>query len=196
MKRRALLRTGGTLAGTLGLTGCLGSGLLKTRAVGVPPIPEDRPDGVYIPSHVEGMAMSGTATQGDYAFGLMYSYAHRFWNVNGDTVSLTDIGPKDDVHLMASVWDPQTKTVLPDTGLSAEIYRAGTLVSQEAIYPMLSQPMGFHYGSNFQLNGDGTYRVKLSVGALPTRRSGAFVRRFTEPTTVEIEFEYSEQAKN
>lgn len=193
MNRRALLRAGAALIGSAALAGC--TGLFETRPIGIPPIPEDRPDAIYIPSHVEGMKMSGMATQGDYAFGLMYSYAHRFWNINGDSVSLTEIADEDDVHLMASVWDPETMTVLPDTGLSAEIYQGDSLVTQEAIYPMLSQPMGFHYGSNFGLNGDGEYTVKLSVDAMSTRRSGAFQDRFSEPTTVEIPFEYSQQAK-
>jgi hypothetical protein len=193
MKRRALLRAG-ALAGSLSLAGC--SSLIETRTVGVPPIPENRPDGIYHPSHVEGMAMAGTATSGDYAVGLFYSYPHRFWNVNGDDTSLTDIESDDAVHLMASVWDPETETVLPETGLSLEIGRDGSLVSQEAIYPMLSQPMGFHYGANFGLEGDGTYTVRLSVGAVSTRRTGAFVDRFDEPATVEIPFEYSEAAKN
>ncbi|WP_251330325.1 iron transporter [Haloplanus pelagicus] len=193
MKRRELLRTGVALSGALALAGC--SSLVETRAVGVPPVPEDRPDGVYYPSHVEGMSMAGRATSGDYAAGLMYSYPHRFWNVTGESVSLTDIESDDAVHLMASIWDPKTRTILPDTGLSAEIYRDGSLVSQEAIYPMLSQPMGFHYGANFGLEGDGTYEVRLSIGAMATRRTGAFAGRFTDPATVTIPFEYSQSAK-
>ncbi|MFB6102432.1 MAG: iron transporter [Haloplanus sp.] len=194
MKRRGLLRAGAALAGSLSLAGC--SSLVETRAVGVPPVPEGRPDGIYYPSHVEGMEVVGTASSGDYAVGLMYSYPHRFWNVTGDSVSLTEIEGDDAVHLMASVWDRETKTILPDTGLSVEIYRDGSLVSQEAIYPMLSQPMGFHYGANFGLEGDGRYTVRLHVGAMATRRTGTFAGRFTDPTTVEIPLDYSEAAKN
>ncbi|WP_246989614.1 iron transporter [Halorientalis marina] len=197
MNRRTILRSGGVVVGSLGLAGC--TGLLETeqRPTGrIPPIPENRPDGVYIPSHVEGMDMSGMASEGDYKFGLMYSYAHRFWNVNADSVSLTEIEEGDDVHLMTVVWDPETNTVLPDTGLSVEISDDTGLVSEEAIYPMLSQPMGFHYGANFGLNGEKTYTVKLSVGAMSTRRTGAFADRFAEPATVEVPFEYSESAKN
>jgi hypothetical protein len=193
MHRRAFLRTGVAATGAMALPGC--AGLLETRAIGVPPIPEDRPDGIYVPSHVEGMAMIGTAERGDYAFGLLYSYPHRFWTVTGDDVSLTEIDDDDAVHLMASVWDVETGTVLPDTGLATTIYRDGSLVSQEAIYPMLSQPMGFHYGANFPLSGDGRYTVELSVGAMSTRRTGTFADRFDEPATVEIPFEYSEAAK-
>ncbi|WP_338739616.1 iron transporter [Haloplanus salilacus] len=192
MERRDLLRAGGVMAAA-SMAGC--SGLVETQAGNVPPVLEDRPDGVYHPTHVEGMDVVDTATGGDYAVGLFYSYPHRFWNVNGDDVSITEIDRDDAVHLMASVWDRETETVLPDTGLSAEIYRDGSLVSQEAIYPMLSQPMGFHYGANFGLDGDGTYDVRLSVGAMATRRTGAFEGRFTDPATVEVPFEYSESAK-
>jgi len=193
MNRRTLLRAGVALAGSVALPGC--GGLLESRSVRAPPVPEDRPDGVYVPGHVEGMKMVGTAATDEYAFGLTYSYAHRFWNVNGAEISLTEIAEGDDVHLMAGVWDPETATVLPDTGLTAEIYRDGSLVSQEVIYPMLSQPMGFHYGANFGLDGDGEYTVGLSVGAMSTRRTGAFRGRFSEPATVDITVPYSQADK-
>ncbi len=193
MNRRTFLRTGAGL-GALSLAGC--AGLLETRSTGSAQVPEDRPDGVYVPGHVEGMEMVGTGEQGDFAAGLMYSYAHRFWTVTGDTVERTSLGNGDDVHLMASVWDPETRTVLPETGLSVEVRQDGSLVSEEVIYPMLSQPMGFHYGANFGLDGDGGYTVGLSVGGVSTRRTGAFQGRFGEPTTVDIGFEYSQSARD
>ncbi len=194
MQRRSFLRSSGAVAATVAVAGC--SGAFETGSIGNPPVVDNRPDGIYIPSHIEGMEMSGMTTQGDYKFGLMYSYAHRFWNVTGDSVNRTAIAEDDDVHLMASVWDPDTKTVLPDTGLSVAIYQDDSLVSQETIYPMLSQPMGFHYGANFGLDGDGEYTVELSVGAMATRRTNSFRDRFAEPVTAEIPFEYSEQAKS
>ena len=147
----------------------------------------------------EGMSMNGSASGGseasNYAFGLMYSYPHRFWTVNGDETQKVSIEQEDAIHLMASVWEPKTRTVLPDTGLSVEITQDGDLVSEEAIYPMLSQAMGFHYGANFGLEGEGTYTVTLSVGGMSTRRTGAFVGMFSAPASVAIEFEYSQQAK-
>ena len=193
MNRRTFLRAGAGL-GALSLAGC--AGLLETRSTGNAPVPENRPDGVYVPGHVEGTEMVGTGQRGDFAAGLMYSYAHRFWTVTGDTVERTSIADGDDVHLMASIWDPETQTVLPETGLSVEIRQDGSLVSEEVIYPMLSQPMGFHYGANFGLDGDGTYTVRLSVGGVSTRRTGAFQGRFGEPTTVDIGFEYSQSARD
>jgi hypothetical protein len=196
MDRRAFLASGAAL-GSAALAGC---GILSTEpsSTGIPPVLEDRPDGVYIPTHVEGMEMIGTAEAGDYAFALMYSYAHRFWNVNGTSTQFTEIDDGDAVHLMASVWDPETGTVLPETGLSIEVTRDGDVVSQEVIYPMLSQPMGFHYGANFGLDdgAEGTYTVDLSVGGMSTRRTGGFQGTFGDPATATIDFEYSESEKN
>lgn len=194
MDRRTFLEAGLGVATATSLAGCAGQ--LTSRSPRAPAIVENRPNGIYLPGHVEGMQMVGTTEQGDYGFGLMYSYAHRFWNVNGETTSLTEIGPDDDIHLMASVWDAETQTILPETGLSVEIYRESELVSQEAIYPMLSQPMGFHYGANFGLDGDGTYDVRISVGGLSTRRTDSFQDRFERPATARIPFGYSESKRD
>ncbi|QZX99637.1 iron transporter [Halobaculum rubrum] len=200
MNRRTFLAraaAAGSVAGAAGVSGCLGFELSSSDGIaGEPPLVEDRPDGVYLPSHVEGMTMAGTGEAGDYRVGVFYSYAHRFWNVNGESVERTDVESDDDVHLMASVWDPRTGTVLPETGVSIEISTDGSLVSQEVIYPMLSQPMGTHYGGNFGLDGDGTYTVTVSVGGVRTRRTGAFRDRFDEPADIPVEFEYSRSTRD
>ncbi|MFC7229471.1 iron transporter [Salinirubellus salinus] len=194
MRRRTYL-TGLAGAGAAALAGC--SGIVETRAIpSSPPVLSNRPSAVYFPTHVEGMSMSGMGKSGEYQFGLMYSYPHRFWNVNGTSTSMTEIQEDDDVHLMASVWDPETGTVLPDTGLTIEISRGGELVSEEVIYPMLSQPMGFHYGANFGLDGDGTYTVTVSVGGVNTRRVGGFEGRFADPASADIAFEYAQSARD
>jgi uncharacterized protein involved in high-affinity Fe2+ transport len=148
------------------------------------------------PGGTNGSGGMATADAGEYAFGLMYSYPHRFWTVTGTERSKTALQDADSMHLMASVWNPATNTVLPDTGLSVEITRDGELVSQEVIYPMLSQQMGFHYGANFELPGEGTYTATLSVGAMSTRRTGAFRGLFSEPRSAEIDFEYAEAGLN
>ena len=132
---------------------------------------------------------------GNYQFALMYAAPHVFWNVNGTEVNRTPIGEGDSLHLMSVVWDPKTRTVLPETGLSVEVMKDGELVSEEVIYPMLSQRMGFHYGGNFALAGDGTYTAKLSVGGMSVRRTGAFEGRFGKPASVEIEFPFTQQTR-
>jgi hypothetical protein len=214
MDRREFLRAVG-VTGATALAGCTGANFFEVQSspTSIPPVPENRPNAVYYPSHVEGMRMLGTngmgnadgtngssrtgepGSTGDYAFGLMYSYPHRFWTVNGTERSKTALQDADSMHLMASVWEPQSRTILPDTGLSVEITQGSELVSEEVIYPMLSQQMGFHYGANFELPGEGTYTAKLSVGALNTRRTAGFRGMFAEPQSTEIEFDYSEANK-
>ena len=215
MRRRAFL-SGVGLAGLSGLAGCAALGGERTTAppsdgetrtsggtatpeeTGTPGTPgtpppvdeSDLPDGVYVQRFRERMAMQETASAGPYTAGLMYAAPHVFWTVTGTDPQR--IERSGDVHLMAVVWDTQTKTVLPEAGVSVEITRDGKLVSEEVIYPMLSQVMGFHYGANFGLDGDGEYVARVSVGGLSYRGTGAFGDRFGEPATVEVPFSFDE----
>jgi hypothetical protein len=194
MRRRRFLALG-TGVGAVGLAGCTGRS--GGGEDGTPPAegttaPADAalPDGIYVQRFRETVAMQGTTESGSFAVGLLYSVPHRFWTVTGTDRRPTPRG--GDVHLMATVWDTETGRVLPETGVSVEIERGGELVSQEVIYPMLSQRMGFHYGGNFSLAGDGEYTGQVSVGGLDIRRTGAFRGRFDEPTTLAIPFRFDE----
>jgi hypothetical protein len=155
---------------------------------------------VYLPTHVEGMNMIGVTNLGDLTVGLTYSYPHRFWTVENDggeyIAQRTDVEQDNSVHLMAVPWDPETGTVLPNTGLSVEITREDELVSEEVIYPMLSQRMEFHYGANFSLTGDGIYDILLSVGGINVSRYGQFEGKFAKASTSTISFEFSKQDMN
>ena len=153
-------------------------------------------DGVYVQPFVENMLTAGTATSGDYRFAVFYTFPHRFWTVTGNERSEQPMLDDHSLHLMASVWDPETETVLPDTGLSVEITRDGELVSEEVIYPMISQRMGFHYGANFTLGSDGTYAVDVSVGGMSTRRTGAFEGRFADPESATVEFDFTQDQRD
>jgi hypothetical protein len=128
----------------------------------------------------------------------MYSYPHRFWTVENDggeyVTEEVSVETGEAVHLMTMVWDAETGTVVPNTGLSVEILQDGELVTEEVIYPMLSQQMGFHYGANFPLNGDGTYEVRVSVGGTDIARYGSFEGRFEEAGASLVEFEFSQRA--
>jgi hypothetical protein len=200
MRRRALL----VAAGALGLAGCIGGGgddtPTPTVANTAPPSQtptqaSDLPNAVYVQSFRERMSMQGMKAAGEYQVGLMYAAPHEFWNVNGRTVQHTAIDPTDAVHLMATVWDPETRTVLPETGLSVEIRHDGDLLSEEVIYPMLSQTMGFHYGANFGLPGDGEYTARVRVGGTSIRRTGAFAGRFGEPASVDIPLAFNPEER-
>ena len=203
MRRRTFLASG--VAGIAGLAGCTSLGGTgdgsptptaesTDTATATPTGSEaDLPDGVYIQSFRESMAMQGTGTSGEFAAGLMYAAPHAFWNVNGSDIQKT---PREgSIHLMAVVWDPETNTVLPETGLSVEILQDGELVSEEVIYPMLSQRMGFHYGGNFTLPSDGEYTGRVSIGGLNVRRTATFQGKFGQSATVDIPFTFDEEER-
>lgn len=144
--------------------------------------------------------MIGRTTAGDLAVAVTYSYPHRFWTVEREdgswTTVQTEVTRDDAVHLMATPFHEPTGTVVPNAGLSAEITRDGSLVSQEIVYPMLSQRMGVHYGANFPLPDDGSYEVTVSVGGTGDERYGAFEGLFGDPAAGTVSFEYSEAARN
>jgi len=208
MKRRAFLALGSGLAAGPALSGAIGGAARGDRrnrqetTTGTDTTTpqrttvEDRPEGVYVQPFLESMSMQGTAQVGDYAVALMYTIPHVFWTVTGTERSRQPLSENAAAHVMAQVWDPETNTVLPEVGLSVEISRDGELVSEEVIYPMLSQRMGFHYGGNFTLDGDGTYDVRLSVGGMRIPRTGAFEGRFGESATADLELTFTEATRS
>ena len=194
MQRRQFLRAGTGVALAGSSAGCLSRLGFETRSVGAPPVVEDRPDAVYVPSHVEGMEMVGTAEAGPYGVALFYSYPHRFWLVTGENVEKVEIADDDSVHLMASLWDRETSVVVPTGSVTFDIRRDGERVLRRPPWPMLSQNMGFHFGDNLALPAEGTYEVAVEVGPVGTRRTGAFGDRFDDSATAEFSFEYSRSA--
>ena len=196
MNRRAFLRGTATAgaAGTVGLAGCLEQlGFEEESAFANPPLVENRPDAVYLPSSRDGMGMYGMATDGDYAAMLSYTFPHRFWTVEAteEGKEVVEITADDSLHLMVTVWDRETHTVLPvDTRL--EIRQDGDLVDigTSSLWPMVSQRMGFHYGDNIQLPGEGTYTARIQAGPVSLERTGAFEGRLGSLGSLEIDFEY------
>ncbi|WP_226042326.1 iron transporter [Natrinema sp. DC36] len=201
MKRRGFLRgTAGIgavgAAGTAGLAGCLERlGFEEESAWANPPLVENRPDAVYLPASREEMGTYGTATDGDYAAALSYTFPHRFWTVEATSEgkTLVEVNADDSLHLMVSVWDRETHTALPAT-LRLEVSQDGEPVDAgtSSPWPMISQRMGFHYGDNVQLPGEGEYTVRVTVNPVTgIERTGAFEGRLESPGSLEIDFEYA-----
>ncbi len=157
---------------------------------GEPDVIEDRPDAVYMPTHVEGMYMAGTDQQGEYTCALTYSFPHRFWLVTGSNRELVELQPEDSMHMMPVMWDTEEQIVPPDANPTVTITRDGDQVEQFSSWPMLSQRMGFHFGDNVQLPEAGTYRATVEVGSPSTKRTGAFADREFGAPTFEFEFEF------
>ncbi|GGL68629.1 iron transporter [Halocalculus aciditolerans] len=172
MRRRRLL---GALsaAGAAGLAGCTDLFDLRPSQRAAPPLVEDRPDAVYYPTHVEGMQMSGMAKASGYACAFAYTYPHRFWLLTGTHTNTVEIADDDTMHVMPVVWHAASGRMLTDVSLNVTAMRDGEEVVSNRPWPMLSQPMGWHFGDNVSLPGDGTYDVTVDVGEPATRRTGA-----------------------
>lgn len=191
MRRRDFLAATGAL-GVGSLTGCTG---LPGSDGGssAPPLVEDRPDAVYYPTHYEGMKMSGTEEQDGLACALTYTFPHRFWLVTGQDAKMVEVGSDDSVHMMLLIWNRRTEIVPPDANPQITVTQDGERVTQLSPWSMISQPMGFHFGDNVSLPGEGTYRVEVSVGEPTTRRTGSLAdERGT--TTFEFDIDFSEQS--
>jgi len=189
MDRRDLLAAGAALGAT-GLAGCVGLFETQSARRGQFTTVEDRGSGVYHPTHSDGMTMIGMGGEGRYRVGLMYSYAHAFWTITGSETNRVDVGDEETVHVMATVWDDETGAVLPTANVSAEVLKAGETVDSRSLWTMLSQNMGYHFGDNMVLDGDGTYTARIEVGAMQARRTGGLRNAFEEGTTIEIEFDH------
>ncbi|MFC5971223.1 iron transporter [Halomarina salina] len=200
MRRRTFLAA--TSGAVLASAGCLGRGADADYTP--PPRVENPPSGVYRPTASVASALVDTADAGPFRLALLYSYPTRFWEVVGEQTYLRDAADDDSVHLMALAWDPETGVVFPEVGLTVEVAHAeggdghepGDLVAEEAVYAMLSQGLGFHYGDNVALPGDGTYAVTVAVGGLQVRRTGAFAGRFGTPASHTFTVEYAREERD
>ncbi|AGB37475.1 DUF7350 domain-containing protein [Natronococcus occultus] len=207
--RRTLVRRTGALAGAVALAGCTGTdgdddetddeNGADDDVEAVPEIieVEDPPEAVYVPTHREQMRMLEPIEDGDVAIAPMLSYPHPFWIVAGgdeDSVERVDPAEGHGVHMMFTAWDRETGTVLPvDEGAELRVFRDGERIgSPLSPWTMLSQEMGFHFGDNVSLPGDGSYAVEIDLPALSTRRTGALEDRLTEAVSARFEFEYDE----
>ena len=185
-----MIRSGIGLGGGTLLSGCLRSlGFKKQSAWRDPPLVSDRPNAVYYPAVIEEMAMYGKSTVDGLTVALMYSFPHRFWTVTGQEKNKVVVGKNDSLHLMVSVWDTESKTVLP-TNVTLEIRNGNEMVTQLSPWPMHSPSMGFHYGDNVSLPGEDTYTATLRVSPIQARQTGVFEGQFSDITTTSIDFKF------
>jgi hypothetical protein len=192
MRRRDFLAATGAL-GAGSLTGCTGLPGSDGDS-SAPPLVENRPDAVYYPTHHEGMKMSGMKSQGNLRCALTYTFPHRFWLVTGRNREMVEINPDDSAHMMPVVWDQETGIVPPDANPQITVTQDGEQVTQLSPWAMISQPMGFHFGDNVQLSGDGTYQVEVRVGEPTTKRTGSLAESDRGVVTFSFEMEFSEES--
>lgn len=133
--------------------------------------------------------MVGMAQPWNVRCALSVSFPHRFWLVTGDRRRRVSVTADDAVHLMASLWDPETGRAVPAGSVDVSITKDGEVVDERSLWPMLSQPMGVHYGDNVALPGDGTSTVEVSIGPVSARRTGGFAGRFDTGATATFDLD-------
>jgi hypothetical protein len=94
---------------------------------------------------------------------------------------------------MVSIWDRDTGIVVPTGDVRAAITQGEESVTTRSMWPMLSENMGFHFGDNVALPGDGTYTVEVSVGPMSARRTGGFRDAFGQAASTELSVEFSQE---
>jgi hypothetical protein len=190
MHRRRFLETGVAATGALALAGCLGSNASGSGG-------DDNPawvreDAVFVPEHATGMEMVGMAREGRYRVALTYSSPHAFYLVQGATVERAGIQPADSTHAMVSVWDGPTDTVVPAANIQTTFRRDGEVHDRSSLWPMLSQPMGLHFGDNVTLPGDGEYTVEVRISPTSARRTGDLREGLDEQVSFSFPFQFDD----
>lgn len=195
MRRRDTLRAGGS-AVLLAVAGCLGGDSAEPES-GDPSPPWSRDGTVYHPGHMRGMNMLGSARRGRRMVALTYTYTERFWTVSGRHTTRIE-SEYNAIHLMASVWDAQRGTVLPvDSGLNVTILQGGEqLRAPVALWPTLSQQIGFHLGDNVRFPEQGEYTLRVDIGETTVRRPDGSETRYDQGRPLEFDFEFQRVTRN
>jgi hypothetical protein len=199
MRRRDTLRVGGS-AVLLTVAGCIGGdGEEDDSTVDDLSSSWSRDNAVYHPGHVRGMSMLGSARQGRRVVALTYTYTERFWTVSGRRTARVAVESEyNAIHLMASVWDAETGTVLPvDAGLNVTVLQDGEqLRTPVALWPMLSQQMGFHFGDNVGFPEQGEYTLRVDIGETTVRRPDGSETRYDQGGPLDFDFGFRRGTRN
>ncbi|MFB6227984.1 MAG: hypothetical protein ABEH88_05290 [Halobacteriales archaeon] len=188
--RRRFLALTGSLLGVATTAGCLSELGFEEESARAPPLVDDRPDAVYHPTHNEAMKMVNMKTAGPYKIALSYAFPHRFWTVEGGDTSKVTVDRDDSMHLMTSVWHGETGVVPPTVEPSVKISRDDDVVESKPPWQMLSQPMGFHFGDNFQLPESDTYDVEVTLPPPTSTRTKSLSNDFGESVSASFELEF------
>lgn len=150
------------------------------------------PDGVYVPPKRDGMTtyavepvVGEEGNDSDLAVAVMGTRPHSFLTVAGGDASWVSPRSEDSVHLMATLWHGGSDRVLP---VPVSVAIGGG--PDRALWPMLSQRMGFHRGDNLEIPGDGRYDLHLEIGEPSARLFDDLSEPLAGGATVEIPIEF------
>jgi hypothetical protein len=190
MQRRRFLQAGAAAAGLVPIAGCLSSR-------GSSDLPADRlgwqRDGVFVPKHASEMVMAGMARDGRYRAVMSYVFPHYFYLVRGRQTEQAGIQPDDSAHMMVTLWDEQTETVVPAADARMQFRQNGQTRTRVSLWPMLSQRMGLHFGDNIALPGSGTYTVEATVSPTSARLTRGLRDGLDERASLTFDIEFSRE---
>ncbi|MFB6362406.1 MAG: hypothetical protein ABEH59_13940 [Halobacteriales archaeon] len=200
MRRRQFLAYLGAAA-SLSLAGCssgpAGTEASSPTAAAATPSPsQSESEGAYVPSHRDMMEMIGMQRDGRLLVTLSYTLPHEFFVVTGTRTNKTSVQSGDTMHLMTQVMDRETGVVAPGVEPTVTIWKDGERVTANQPWPMLSEPMGFHFGDNIAEAGTATYRFEVALNRPSGALSDDVADVFTDETvTFETEFDPASSAE-
>ena len=99
--------------------------------------------------------------------------------------------PKTSFHLMVMLNDAHTGVPLPYASVWATIKKAGKIVYDERMWPMISAYMGPHYGNNVSLPGGGEYQMSLLISPPVSARHIEYENVWLHPHRVNVSFHWT-----
>jgi Fe2+ transport protein len=94
-------------------------------------------------------------------------------------------------HLMVMLNDSHTGVAIPYASVWATIKKAGKVVYDERMWPMISAYMGPHYGNNVSLPGAGTYQMSLLVSPPVSARHIEYQNVWLHPHRANVTFHWA-----
>jgi uncharacterized protein involved in high-affinity Fe2+ transport len=110
---------------------------------------------------------------------------------NGTTERMVKPTKHTSFHLMVYLNDARTGVPIPYAGVWATIHKAGKLVWDGSLWPMISEYMGPHYGDDVSLPGKGTYQLSLLVSPPKSARHVEYMNVWLHPHQVADSFTWN-----
>jgi uncharacterized protein involved in high-affinity Fe2+ transport len=114
-----------------------------------------------------------------------------FFVFNGTSEQEIKPSKKTSFHLMVMLNDSHTGVPIPYAGVWATIRKAGRVVYDERMWPMISAYMGPHYGNNVSLPGAGTYQMSLLVSPPVSARHIEYQNVWLHPHRANVTFHWA-----
>jgi uncharacterized protein involved in high-affinity Fe2+ transport len=114
-----------------------------------------------------------------------------FFVFDGTKEQMVKPSKRTSFHLMVMLNDAHTGVALPYASVWATIKKAGKIVYDERMWPMISAYMGPHYGNNVSLPGGGEYQMSLLISPPVSARHIEYENVWLHPHRVNVSFHWT-----